>query len=272
MKKLIVTFIFIIITYSSVYADDTYDRVIKNNMIRCGYTLYSVGLNKDLNTGKLWGIYKEIIEEIGRKLSLDIEWTEEVGWGQQIEGLSTGRYDMICSPASITATRTRVADYSKPLYYSPVWIWVRGDDTRFDNQPRNILNNPEIKIATIDGEQTDSMADDYFPKAEKVSLPQSSDFSSLMLNVITEKADLTFAEPLSVFEFTENNPNTLKRIDGDTPLTLVPNIFLIPRGQEKFKAMINNSLTELFLNGFIDRAIDQYEKYPDSYIRSHGYY
>ncbi len=271
MKKLL-TLLIIIFTHSSAYASTTYDRVIENNTIRCGYTLYSVGLNKDLNTGELWGIYKDIIEEIGKKLSLQIEWTEEVGWGQQIEGLNTGRYDMICSPASVTPTRTRVANYSKPLYYSPVWAWVRADDTRFDNKPRNTLNSSDIKISTMDGEQTDTMADYYFPRAEKISLPQSSDFSSLMLNVITEKADLTFAEPLSVFEFMETNPDTLKRIEGDEPLTLVPNIFLIQRGQEEFKALINNALTELFLNGFIDRAIDRHETYPDSYVRSKGYY
>jgi hypothetical protein len=123
----------------------------------------------------------------------------------------------------------------------------------------------------MDGEQTEAMAAQFFPKAQKVSLPQTSDFSSLMLNVTTGKADLTFSEPLPVHEFMEKNPGTLKQIAGDKPLMLVANIMLIKRGEPEFKAMMNNVLTDLFLSGIVDQAIDHYEKYPNSYVRSKGY-
>lgn len=213
-----------------------------------------------------------MIEAAGRKLGLEIEWTEEVGWGQQVEGLNSGRYDIICSPVSVTGPRSAVADFTMPLYYSPVWVWVRADDTRFDGRGRDALNDSSVTISTMDGEQTDAMADFYFPEAGKASIPQTSDFSALMMNVTTGKADITFAEPLSVYEFMETNPDSLKRIKGDEPLTLVPNILLIKRGEFEFKSMMNNVLTELFLSGFIDQAIDRYEKYPGSYVRSKGYY
>lgn len=251
--------------------ESAYERVIKSKEIRCGYTPYSVGLKKDPNTGALSGIYKDTIEEVGKLLDVKIKWTEEVGWGQQIEGLQAGRYDMICSPVSMTGPRTVAADFSQPLYYSPVWIWVKSSDTRFDNQSRDALNNSNIKIATLDGEQTDTMARNNFPKANRVSLPQSSDFASLLQTVIAEKADLTFAEPFSVYEFMATNPDTLKTIAGDQPLNLVPNIFLLPSGEPQFKSMINNALTQLFLNGFINKAIDHYETYKNSYVRSKGY-
>lgn len=249
-----------------------YDRVIESGTIRCGYTLYSIGLNKDLNTGELWGIYKDIVEEIGKKLNLEIEWVEEVGWGQQIEGLNAGRYDMMCSPTTITGPRAKAADFSHSLYYSPVWIWVATDNDRFDSKPRSALNNTEVTLSTMDGEQTDAIADDHFPKAKKVSLPQSSEFSSLMLNVTSGKADATFAEPLKVYEYMENNPNSLRNIKGDKPLSVAPNVILMKRDEFAFKSMINNTLTELFLSGVIDDAIDRYETYPDSYIRSKGMY
>lgn len=251
--------------------ESVYDRVMRTGTIRCGYTLYSVGLNKDANTGALWGIYKDIVEKTAEKLSLKIEWTEEVGWGQQIEGLNAGRYDLVCSPASITGPRVRAADMTMPLYYSPVWTWVRADDARFDGKGRAALDDAALKISTMDGEQTDALARTYFPKARRLSIPQTSDFSALMLNVTTGKADYTFAEPLSVAEFMESNPHSLKKIEGDSPLLLVANIMLLKEGEPEFKAMMNNILTEMFLSGDIDRAIDHYEKYPDSYVRSKGF-
>ncbi len=270
MLRLIIAIFLLGLFIPSSYAHDkesVYDRVIKSGKIRCGYTLYSVGLNKDPNTGELWGIYKDIIEAAAKKLDLKIEWTEEVGWGQQVEGLNSNRYDMICSPASITGSRARAADVSMTLYYSPVWIYVRSDDTRFDKLKRAKINNSSVKISTMDGEQTDAQARFYFPKAQRISLPQNSEFSSLLLNVTTGKADMTFVEPFSAYEFMETTPNSLKKLEHQGPLLLAANIILIKNNEPAFKSMINNSLRELFLSGIIDTAIDRYEKYPNSYAR-----
>jgi ABC-type amino acid transport substrate-binding protein len=221
---------------------------------------------KDPNTGKMSGIYVDVVKELAKNLQLKIEYVEEVGWGQQIEGLQSNRYDMICSPTSLNASRTRSADFSIPLYYSPVEIWVRTGDPLAQASLKTI-NKPEVKISVLDGEQTATFARNYFPLAQAVSLPQSASFSELMLQVTTKKADITFAEPTAVFEFMEQNPNTLEKVKADKPLVTVPNILLIPNNQFAFKEMIDNGLRELFNTGFMDQAISKYEKYPNSYIR-----
>ena len=273
--RMLLSLVFIFLSMDASYAHEkeisVYDKVLKSGKIKCGYTLYSVGLNRDLKTGELWGIYKDLVEEIGNKLDLEIEWTEEVGWGQQIEGLNTGRYDMVCSPANITAPRAKSADMISPFYFSPVWIWVRSDDTRFDNKGRDIMNDPSFKVSVMDGEQSEAQADFYLPNASKFSIPQSSSFSSLLLNVTTGKGDIAFAEPTSVYEFMENNPDGLKKVAGDKPLYLAGNIMLIKRGEHDFRRMIDNVMKDLLLSGSIDKIIDKFEKYPNSYIRAKGY-
>lgn len=246
--------------------ETVYERIMRTGTIRCGYTPYSVGFMKDPNTGKMSGIYVDVVKELAKNLQLKIEYVEEVGWGQQIEGLQSNRYDMICSPTSLNASRTRSADFSIPLYYSPVEIWVRTGDPLAQASLKTI-NKPEVKISVLDGEQTATFARNYFPLAQAVSLPQSASFSELMLQVTTKKADITFAEPTAVFEFMEQNPNTLEKVKADKPLVTVPNILLIPNNQFAFKEMIDNGLRELFNTGFMDQAISKYEKYPNSYIR-----
>ncbi|HBM90709.1 MAG TPA: hypothetical protein DD400_02365, partial [Rhodospirillaceae bacterium] len=124
---------------------------------------------------------------------------EEVGWGEQIAGLNTGRYDMVCSPANMTGSRAKAADFVTPFYYSPVYAWARLDDDRFGTDSRTNLtraNNADIKIATIDGEQSEAQAKQFFPKAKLLSLPQNAPFSSMFFNVATRKADITIAEPV----------------------------------------------------------------------------
>ncbi len=248
--------------------ESTYDRVNRSNTIRCGYTLYSVALYKDLKTGELKGIYKDVMDSLGEKLGLKIEWAEEVGWGQQIEGLNTGRYDMVCSPANITGPRARNADLTDTLYFEPVWIWVRGDDKRFDNAGRAALNKPEIKVAAIDGEQSEAAAKFYLPKATLASAPQASDYSIMLMDVATKKADVTFASPITVKDFQKTNKEiSLRQIEGDQPLYLAVAIMQIKRGEHDFKAMINNELRDLFASGIIDMILDRHEPYKNSFLR-----
>ena len=251
-------------------SESLYDRVLRTGTMRCGYTPYSVGLSADPNTGALRGIYKDIIEEAASRLSLKAEWVEEVSWGAQIEGFASGRYDMIGSPVSVTAPRSRAADYTTPLYFSPIGVWAASDNHALTGVAQ--LDNPAHSIATIDGEQTTAIADAFFPSARTVSLPQSSDFAQLLMTVTSGKADVTFAEPFAVAEFMETHPGSLKNIAEGQPLQIVPNIILIPHGEAEFKFMMNNILTELFLSGFIDKTLNRWEKYPGSYIRSKGYY
>jgi ABC-type amino acid transport substrate-binding protein len=246
--------------------ETTYERVMRTQVLRCGYTPYSIGFIKDPNTGKMSGIYYDIVTRLASNLGLKVDWVEEVGWSGQIEGLNTKRYDLICSPVSLNANRARAADFSIPLYYSPVHVWAKKDSTLTGDL--KALDNPNIKISTLDGEQTSAFAKQFFPQAQQVSLPQSAPFSDLLLQVTTGKADIVFAEPLSVQEFMKNNPDSLRQLTpGNQPLLVVPNILLLPRGEYEFKEMIDNGLREMFNSHLIDMAIDTYETAPNSYIR-----
>ncbi len=65
----------------------------------------------------------------------------------------------------------------------------------------------DVIIATIDGEQAEAQAKQFFPQAQLFSAPHSASFSTLFMNVTTGKADLTIAEPASVLAFLDNNPD-----------------------------------------------------------------
>jgi ABC-type amino acid transport substrate-binding protein len=247
--------------------ETTYQHIIRTGTLRCGYTPYSIGFMKDPNTGVMSGIYYDLVTRLAHNLNLKVEWVEEVGWGEQIEGLEAKRYDMICSPVSLNASRARSADFSIPLYYSPVHIWAKKSSISISPDLKN-LDNPQIKISTLDGEQTSAFAKQFFPQAQQVSLPQSAPFSDLVMQVTTGKADIVFAEPLAVHEFMHNNPDSLRQLTPvNQPLLVVPNILLMPRGEYEFKEMIDNGLREMFNSHLIDQIIDKYETIPNSYIR-----
>jgi ABC-type amino acid transport substrate-binding protein len=246
--------------------NSTYDRVMQQGKIRCGYSIYNPGCLKDANTGKLSGIGVDTLEMVGKNLGLDIEWTEEVGWGTMIEGLQTNRYDMIATPVWATSDRARVVDFSKPLFFSPVCAYVKAGNRTFNADNLKTLNSPKYSIASIDGATAEIIAQEDFPRVKRVSLPQSSDFGQLLLTISSGKADVTFTEPADAAVFMKNNPGTIEKIGGP-PLRVFPNCWIFRRGQLEFKDMINTALDQLINSGAEERIIQKYEPAPNSLYR-----
>jgi len=244
-----------------------YDRVMKSGTIRAAYTLYPPGCMKD-STGKISGVFVETLEEAAKLLDLKVEWTEEVGWATQIEGLETNRYDMIGSSVWANPKRAKLSTLTIPLYYSPIFIYTRASESRFDKlKSWDDLNIENVKIATIDGGTGEQIAKSQFPKAQRVALSQLTDFGQSFLDVVHNKADIILMESYHASKFLESNPNTIKNITVGKPLRTFGNCYMFKRNESEFEHMLNVVLQDLLNSGYIEELIKKYEKYPHSYSR-----
>jgi polar amino acid transport system substrate-binding protein len=246
--------------------ESVYDRVMRTGTIRCAYASYPPFLSKDPNTGELSGIFYDLMEKLGSALDLKIDWTEEVPWATIIEGLETNRYDAFCADMWANASRARVIDFSIPFAYTPLNAYVRSDDSRFDSD-LTAINQPDIRISTMDGEMGDIVARHQFPNAQRVPIPQNGGYSDLLLNVTSGKADIVFAEAGAVQQFSVENPGKLKNITPNHPIDLFPNVIAFRRGQSEFKAMLDTSMQQLINSGQIDELLKKYETTPGNYYR-----
>jgi len=252
---------------AAVKSESLYDRVIKQGKIRCAYVIYSPGCLKDPNSGKLSGIGIEAIEMVAKNLGLQVEFTEEVGWGTMLEGLQTNRYDMIATPIWTNSNRARLVDFSKPIYYSPIYVWVKAGDKRFNENNLQTLNSEKSKIATVDGETAEVIANEDFPRAKKLSLTQLSGVEQVLLNVSTGKADASFEEPAVAQDFLAHNPGTIESISKTKPIRVFPNCWMFKRGEMEFKDMLDTALSQILNSGAAEKIIAKYEKYPGTLYR-----
>jgi ABC-type amino acid transport substrate-binding protein len=250
----------------SIKQESLYDRVIRAGKIRCAYFIYPPYSVKDPNSGKINGVGTDALQLVADKLGLKLEIVEEVGWGNMVEGLQTNRYDIVASPVWTNANRARVAGFSKPLFYSPIFAYIKKGNHRLPNRLEK-LNSPDVTIATIDGETAQVIAESEIPKAKKLSMPQMTDCSQMLLNVATGKADLTFMEPTLAYLYMKNNPNSLEPLEGGRPIRLFPNCWMFRRGEYEFKAMLDTVLDEVINSGEMDRIIAKYELAPNLIYR-----
>lgn len=200
-------------------------------------------------------------------MGLKVTWDTEVGWGEMIEALNSDKCDIIGSPAWSNSTRGKSAEFSQPVYYSAINAYVRADDYRFDRDI-SIANNASYKIATVDGETSQVIASRQFPNAKTLQLPQSTDVSQMLLNVVDGKADMAFLEPTVANAYIKSNPGKVKNVSVQKPVVVYGNVMLIKKGEFTFKSAVDNSLIELLNNGYVDGVIGNYEKeYPGGFYK-----
>lgn len=235
-----------------------YQRVVDSKTIRCGYVIYPPGTIRDPNSGRIHGVFAEALENAAESIEYRIEWTEEVGWATMIEGLRAGRYDAICSPVWGNSTRSQFAEFTTPLFYSGIGVYVRADDRRFDGSLAAI-NSSNVTIATIDGEMTSIIADQDYPEARREALPQNTDVSQVLLNVVNRRADVTFVEPYIAESFLANNRGTLRNIAVENPVRIFPNVMMVAKGNSELAALLNTMISEEINSGNVDRLLAQYD-------------
>ncbi|MBD3351649.1 MAG: transporter substrate-binding domain-containing protein [Candidatus Lokiarchaeota archaeon] len=254
---------------SSTYGISKKEQILQEGKIRSAYAIYPPASVKDPNSGEISGIFIDVIEEAAKNLDLKVDWTEEVPWGTMIEGLKNNRYDIIGSGVWANAARARGADFTIPIYYNGVGVYVRANDNRFSEGLKSLHNmDPKnLKIAIIDGEMADLIARTDFPDAELVSLPQLSEGTQLLLEVASGKADLTFVQPFTANEYLAANPGSVKNIDPGRPIRIFPTVFMIKEGEYELKRMLDIAIEELINSGFVDRTIEKYAPKDLSFYR-----
>jgi len=143
--------------------DSGYQHLIEKNTLRCGYSPWPDLIDVDPTTKKLSGVFYDYMNELGRIMDIKIEWVEEVPFGEIPQALNSGRIDAHCSGAWTNPIRSKFADSVTPIAYQYITAFVRGDDNRFDGHMEK-ANAPDIKIATIDGESSATIAAASFPR------------------------------------------------------------------------------------------------------------
>lgn len=244
--------------------ETAYERVMKEGVLRCAYFVVPPEFNKDPNTGTLSGIGYEVTESVAKTIGIKVNWVEEVGFSEMIAGLEAGRYDAVCSSVFNLTSFAKGADFTNPFMYTPVGIFVRADDNRFD-QDRSKINMPEVRISAIDGETSAQIANFNFPKAQQISMPQNTNIAMLLENVTSGKADVAFTYNANFLRYNKNNPGKLKSIHEQNPIRAFGNTIMIPKGEEKLKALLNTALSEVVNSGLVDEIIDRNEDFSGAY-------
>ena len=209
----------------------------------------------------------EILNEISKHLTLTNKITEAVRVGTMIEGLNNGRYETVAGPIWQNPARSKQALFSTPLCYSPVGIWVRSDDNRFtESNFRETINDPNVRIASLDGSAVMGIVKTDFPRADLKTYPESAGEPQLFLELMGRKVDVFIAEPVKGYYHLQKNPGSVKDITKNHPIRALPIVFILPKDEPQLKNMFDTTIELLQNSGFVEAVLKRYQPLPDAYF------
>lgn len=211
------------------------------------------------------GIFYDLLKWIADDLDFKLELTEEVGYGVIVDGLNENRFDIFCSAVWPTPERQAQAYFSKSLYESDAYMWVRQseDKTIYDD----IKTNRFFRIAVKENDISHSIATADFPNARQVRVPQLLDTIGLLEFVANDKADATFAEPYLVKLFNQRSNIKLVAV-SKTPARSYPNTLMIKKGEDDLKQLLDAKIEEAVRTGFLEELIKKYAGSKEAFLIS----
>lgn len=258
--RLLLIGVFILFTFSSAKAelvhDKVYERIMQTKTIHCGYADWAPFIVTDPNTKQVSGLMKEVMDEIGKRMGVKVEWTASLGWGEVTVAANGGKIDMFCNTIWTDVAQLQNMSLSRPLFYTPTYAYVRANDHRFDNN-YEAINQPETTIIGIDGDTTYLTMTERFPKAKMLGLPNISGISEQVSSLLTKKGDVTLADPSAIGDFSRKNPGKIKQVPGK-PLFIMNEVLVTRAGEQQLMNVINTALYSLINEGFLDNLFKKY--------------
>ena len=240
---------------SSVKKETAHERVMRTNTLRCAYALYPPMLAKDPNSGKLSGVYADVMAEFEVANGLKVVWGPEIDWGDISATLQSGKADAFCAGGLLTPKRGRVIAGSLPVIYTFMEAYARADDHRFDNN-RDRINQSDVRIEVNAGDISEELAQRIFPQAQRVYKSALGDESQLFLDVDSGKADVKLSGPSNLSVYNKNNSAmALRKIDLPNPLMPFQSVISVDINEQALLHLINATVRNLIDVGSVERIV-----------------
>lgn len=179
---------------------------------------------------------------------IKLEFVEQSGYGTLAQRLDLGYIDIFCSPTWPSTPRKLEMFFSDSLMESKQYAYLRSDSPYATQDLESLKQNKKIRIAVRENDNHYYLAQQYFPHARLIRVPQLSRIEEVIRFVLDNRADMTFWDEALVEKYcTENNiaANILtQKSFSDEPIITYDNCYALPRGEFELKKMIDEGIAK----------------------------
>ncbi len=219
-------------TASAAGESSVLDKWLSTKTAKLGVDLTFPPIQFKDSSGNPTGYQMELTIAMMQDLGVTPTWVE-IPFGQLFAGLVAGQFDMMGISATILPSRALKGLFSSfPVFYESIVVLLKpGSNVTASSQ----LNN--AKIAVLQGSSQEFSSKLIYPNATFSPFAQLADAVN---EVATGRADATVLSEFDVDSSLQAHP-TLKLLPGP-PLWVDANTYLMPLGDYKLQAWVNNWL------------------------------
>ncbi|HEV8597569.1 MAG TPA: ABC transporter substrate-binding protein [Candidatus Dormibacteraeota bacterium] len=208
------------------------DKWVSSKKAKLGVDLTFPPIQFKDSAGKPTGYQMELTEAMMADLGVTPEYVE-IPFGQLFAGLVAGKFDMMGISATILPSRALKGLFASfPVFYESIVVLLKPGST--------ITNQSQLdgkKIAVLQGSSQEFSSKLLFPKA---TFSPFAGLADAVNEVAAGRADATVLSEFDVEPTLAAHPN-LKLLAGP-PLWVDANTYLMPLGDYKLQAWVNNWL------------------------------
>lgn len=156
--------------------ESSFDRILRTKVLRVGYNPNATPFcfyNKEKKlVGYDMAFAYALAEDLGCRLELIL-----MQYGNVIQEIGQGRYDIAMSALSINEERLREITFTSPYVDSPIIFVVQDHRRQEFTSLGKVLANPHLKIAVLKGSSFEKRAEELFSKEQIVPLDHLDAFT-----------------------------------------------------------------------------------------------
>lgn len=224
------------------------DKWLSSKTAKLGVDLTFPPIQFKDSSGKPTGYQMELTEAMMADLGVTPQYVE-IPFGQLFAGLVAGKFDMMGISATILPSRALKGLFSSfPVFYESIVVLLKPGSTvtaasQLDGK----------KIAVLQGSSQEASSKLIYPNASFSPFAQLADAVS---EVAAGRADATILSEFDVDDSIKAHPD-LKLLEGP-PLWVDANTYLMPLGDYKLQAWVNNWLR---YNATHQRLVSSWKKW-----------
>jgi polar amino acid transport system substrate-binding protein len=239
---------------------DTLTSVQERKRLVVGYIPYYDMTSRSAIDGRVAGFLVDVLHELAQDLSVPNEGITfvETDWQNFGLGLSEGKYDLSIAGTFRTPARERVASFTRPLGFLGNGALVRRGDTRFQRVQQ--LNQPDVRVAVVLGEQGYEYALHFLPLARLKIMP-GPDLSLACLEVERGRVDAALSDQFILKRYVAQHPRVVDALEN-APYAVLPISWAVRKGDLRWLQYINSRIAFYDQSGWLRHLRLEYSQIP----------
>jgi len=223
--------------------------------IRAAYLVYPPTVSVDKDPAAPSGFLIDVMNEIAKRAGLTVTYSPTSFDDFQV-AIASNRTDIIVGGVFVNPARAREMSLTVPIMY---WSGVMavgdiGTAQKFSSLAE--LNAPGVRVAVTAGTAEHEFVKENLPKANIDALP-NSDISLTLTEVTAHRADVAFADAVTIRKFMKTNSGVVAMFDGEQ-FNLFAAAFAVKQGDQNLLNFLNSSILALQVDGTIDTLSKKY--------------